>query len=176
MIWLIAFWLCLCILIMFCTFFPALRSWVCGLWRHPGHLSAQLVPMSTRPMSTRTHVNSYPCQLVPPTVDIYYHTIDVNSYHHLILALLGTSWHHLWYELTSLVVRVDICWWYEVTWVRVDMGTSWHGYELTGIHLGNPRGYFFIFHKHTIYIYRGANVPFLTFEWPIFYTYVSPPK
>ena len=34
---------------------------------------SQLVPMSTRPMSTRTHVNSYPCQLVPP--------IDVNSYH-----------------------------------------------------------------------------------------------
>ena len=69
-------------------------------------------------------------------VDIYCVVIDVNSYHHFILALLGTSWHHLWYELTSLVVRVDICWWYELTWVRVDMGTSWHGaswhgYELT---------------------------------------------
>ena len=34
---------------------------------------SQLVPMSTRPMSTRTHVNSYPCQLVPQ--------IDVSSYH-----------------------------------------------------------------------------------------------
>ena len=34
---------------------------------------SQLVPMSTRPMSTRTHGNSCPCQLVPP--------INVNSYH-----------------------------------------------------------------------------------------------
>ena len=61
---------------------------------------------------------------------------DVDSYHYLTPALLGTSWHHLWYELTSLVVRVNIYWWYELTWVRVDMGTSWHGaswhgYELT---------------------------------------------
>ena len=71
-------------------------------------------------------------------VDIYCVVIDVSSYHHLILALLGTSWHHLWYELTSLVVRFDIRWWYELTWVRVDMGTSWHGYELTGI----PNPYF----------------------------------
>ena len=66
-------------------------------------------------------------------VDIYCVGIDVNSYHHLILALLGTSWHHLWYELTSLVVRVDIWWWYELTWVRVDMGTSWHGYKMTWV-------------------------------------------
>ena len=28
------------------------------------------------------------------------------------------------YELTSLAVRVDINCWYEVEWVRVDMGTS----------------------------------------------------
>ena len=62
---------------------------------------------------------------------------------------MGTSWHVLCdkrcqlvpssntclvgYELTSLVVRVDItC---GTSWhlllVRVDMGTSWHGYELT---------------------------------------------
>ena len=65
---------------------------------------------------------------------------EVNSYHHLILTLLGTSWHHLW----QLVVRVDIYQWYELTWVRVDiccvvrevnsyhhlilawLGTSWH--------------------------------------------------
>ena len=25
------------------------------------------------------------------------------------------------YELTSLAVRVDIYWWYELTWVRVDI-------------------------------------------------------
>ena len=45
-----------------------------GMLANPGSTGdSQLVPMSTRHMSTRTHVNSYPCQLVPPT--------DVNSYH-----------------------------------------------------------------------------------------------
>ena len=59
-------------------------------------------------------------------VDIYSVVLDVNSYHHLILALLGTSWH-------LMVVRVDITCgtsWHLLV-VRVDMGTSWHGYKLT---------------------------------------------
>ena len=48
---------------------------------------SQLVPMSTRLMSTRTHVNLYPCQLVPPIdcqlvpqVMSTRTTSDVNSY------------------------------------------------------------------------------------------------
>ena len=61
-------------------------------------------------------------------VDIYCVVIDVNSYHHLILAFLGTSWN-------LMVVRVDITCgrsWHLLV-VRVDMGTSWHGYELTWV-------------------------------------------
>ena len=44
-----------------------------------------------------------------------------------LMPACGTSWH-------LLVVQVDMgtSWHgYELTWVRVDMGTSWHGYELT---------------------------------------------
>ena len=41
---------------------------------------------------------------------------EVNSYHHLILTLLGTSW--------SLVAICGTSW--HILVVRVDMGTSWH--------------------------------------------------
>ena len=92
----------------------------------------------------------YGYELTWVRVDIYCVVItsDVNSYHHFILALLGTSWHHLWYELTSLVVRVDFCWWYELTWVRVDIGRvdmskSWlsHIYIHVCINVGPDRQY-----------------------------------
>ena len=58
------------------------------------------------------------CQLVPPS--------DTCLVGYELTSNGGTSWHHL-------VVRVDIYWWYELTWVRVDMGTKWQGYELTWI-------------------------------------------
>ena len=63
-------------------------------------------------------------------VDICCVIRDVNSYHYLIPALSGTSRHHLWYELISLVVRVDM------TSIG---GTSWHGYELTWVRVDMGR-------------------------------------
>ena len=102
-------------------------------------------------------------------VDIDCVVIDVNSYHHLILALLGTSWHHLWYELTSLVVRVDICWWYELTWVRVDMITSWPLF-ISETHEG-----IFLYCTRTPSIYIGVQ---MCLFWPLndlfFYLCLSP--
>ena len=88
-------------------------------------------PHSLTPELTLVRVNVHEWyELTWVRFDICCVIRDVNSYHHLIPALLCTSWHHLWYELTSLVVRVDIYLWYELTWVRVDMGrvdmgTSW---------------------------------------------------
>ena len=68
---------------------------------HQGCLGeSQLVPMSTRPMSTVTHVNSYPCQLVPP--------IDVNSYHkgcQLVPQVMSTRTQQGRYQI---MVRLDI--------------------------------------------------------------------
>ena len=101
-------------------------------------------------------------------VDICCVTREVSLYHHLILTLLGTIWHRLWYELHLLVLQVDmgtswhlLCgnrcqlvplfdtclvgyeltsnsgtsWhhlWYELTSIA---GTSWHGYELTWVRI-----------------------------------------
>ena len=66
------------------------------------------------------------CQLVPSS-DTCLVGYELTS----LVANCGTSWHHLWYELTS--VRGTSWHGYELTWVRVDMDTSWHEYELTGI-------------------------------------------
>ena len=106
-------------------------------------------PCQLVPMSTRTHVNSYPCQLVPPTdvnsyhkwcqlvpqvmstrtqqgkykmlvrVDIYYHTIDVNSYPcHLVPMSTRTT------KRCQLVPSSDVNSY--LTRQVSDDGTSWH--------------------------------------------------
>ena len=96
------------------------------------------------------------CQLVPSSdtclVGYELTSDDGTSWHLLVVRVdMGMSWHLLCgnrcqlvpsfdtclagYELTSLVVRVDITCgtsWHFVV-VRADMGTSWHGYELTDI-------------------------------------------
>ena len=69
---------------------------------------SQLVPTSTHPMSTRTHVNSYPCQLVPP--------IDVNSYHkgcQLVPQVMSTRTQQ---DRCQIMIRVDIS--YHTTYVN----------------------------------------------------------
>ena len=70
-------------------------------------------------MGTSWHIlcgNS--CQLVPSS-DNCLVGYELTS----LVANCGTSWHHLWYELTS--IRGTSWHGYELTWVRVDMGTSW---------------------------------------------------
>ena len=78
-------------------------------------------------------------------VDIYCVVIDVYSYHHFILALLGTSWHHLWSSWHLLVVRVD-------------MGTSWHGATWHGYELNVTR----TDGSHMWYLFTGLFLPMQT--------------
>ena len=69
---------------------------------------SQLVPMSTRPMSTRTNINAYTCQLVPP--------IDVNSHHkwcQLVPQVMSTRTQQGRYQM---MVRADISY-YNTTYI-----------------------------------------------------------
>ena len=81
---------------------------------------SQLVPMSTRPISTRTHVSSYPCQLVPMSTRTTNRcqlvlqvmstrtTSDVNSYPTRQVSDDGMSWHlssHNRFQLVPMSTR-----------------------------------------------------------------------
>ena len=62
--------------------------------------------------------NSYPRQLVPKTI-----RSQDNSYPGQLVVVLGTSF-----------LGCELSWvWYELTWVRVDLGTSCPGYELSWV-------------------------------------------
>ena len=80
----------------------------------------ELVDLTPENKATKEHTA---CKLLPGAWMPTTHAGSEPQYRFRVYIKYKQILHNnIGYELTSLVVRVDIYWWYELTWVRADMG------------------------------------------------------